>query len=268
VSSDVHEFLELLECARALPPEAAIEAYEAALALYKGDLLDSSDMASYRWMYDEGPQVSLTLCSDYRRLQREARLRLANLLGAGIRPGSHGQRSCTRVCAPKNPRTSGCGQRCSVCTNEPAVVWDWRAPCAACGPLLRSLRRRTWISRRCHCHPTWSNWWNSSAAGLEGAPPRQGRRCERSRTGLSGLRVVDELLEATASSASGGRRSGPATPCSGVGPGNWRITWDGRRRPRLVSYIARAKVWSLYALSELGETIEHNGGRLSVRIAS
>jgi len=83
VSSDVHEFLELLECARRLPREVAIEAYGAALALYKGDLLDSSDMASYRWMYDEGPQVSLTLCSDYRRLEREARLHLAGLLAEG-----------------------------------------------------------------------------------------------------------------------------------------------------------------------------------------
>jgi len=83
VSSDVHEFLELLECARRLPREAAIQAYGAALDLYKGDLLDSSDMASYRWMYDEGPQVSLTLCSDYRRLEREGRLHLAGLLAEG-----------------------------------------------------------------------------------------------------------------------------------------------------------------------------------------
>lgn len=83
VSSDVHEFLELLECARRLPREAAIQAYGAALDLYRGDLLDSSDMASYRWMYDEGPQVSLTLCSDYRRLERAARLNLAGLLAEG-----------------------------------------------------------------------------------------------------------------------------------------------------------------------------------------
>jgi DNA-binding SARP family transcriptional activator len=83
VSSDVHEFLELLDCARTLQREAAIEAYGAALALYKGDLLDSSDMPSYRWMYDEGPQVSLTLRSDYRRLEREGRLHLAGLLAEG-----------------------------------------------------------------------------------------------------------------------------------------------------------------------------------------
>ena len=72
--------------ARRLPSLPDPLPYEAALALYKGDLLDSSDMPSYRWMYDEGPQVSLTLCSDYRRLERGARLRLASLLaqpGAG-----------------------------------------------------------------------------------------------------------------------------------------------------------------------------------------
>jgi len=100
VSSDVHEFLELFECARALPPEAAIEAYEAALALYKGDLLESPDMASYRWMYDEGPQVSLTLCSDYRRLEREVRLRLAKLLGAGGMAGlARAEELYTSLCA-------------------------------------------------------------------------------------------------------------------------------------------------------------------------
>jgi hypothetical protein len=87
-------------CARTLRPEAAIEAYEAALALYKGDLLDSSDVPSYRWMYDEGPQVSLTLCSDYRRLQREARLRLAGLLGAGDIAGlARAEELYTSLCA-------------------------------------------------------------------------------------------------------------------------------------------------------------------------
>src|SRR5712692_6424132 len=85
---------------RTLPPEAAIEAYEAALALYRGDLLDSSDVPSYRWTYDEGPQVSLTLCGDYRRLQREARLRLAGLLGAGDKPGlARAEELYTGLCA-------------------------------------------------------------------------------------------------------------------------------------------------------------------------
>src|SRR5205823_6133136 len=67
VSSDVHEFAELLRLADRLEPPAAIEAYEAALALYKGDLLDSSDMPNYRWLYNEDPQVALGLRSDLRR---------------------------------------------------------------------------------------------------------------------------------------------------------------------------------------------------------
>ncbi len=86
IASDVHEFLELLKCARSLEPADAVQAYEAALALYRGDLLDSVDMPNYRWMYD-GAQVALTLRSDYRRQQREARLRLAELLAAGHETG-------------------------------------------------------------------------------------------------------------------------------------------------------------------------------------
>src|SRR3981081_112523 len=103
--------LELLECAPKLPPEAAIEAYEAALALYKGDLLESSDMASYRWMYDEGPQVSLTLCSDYRRLEREGRLRLAKFVGAGEMAGLAGAEELYTI----------------LCAEEPEVERLWTA---------------------------------------------------------------------------------------------------------------------------------------------
>jgi len=87
VSSDVHEFSELLNWAGTLDTAAAVEVYEAALALYRGDLLDSADMPSYRWMYDEDPQVALTLRSDYRRRQKEARLRLAELLSGGAVAG-------------------------------------------------------------------------------------------------------------------------------------------------------------------------------------
>jgi hypothetical protein len=83
VSSDVHEFTELLRLAEKLDPPHAIEADEAALALYGGDLLDSSDIPNYRWMYDESPQVALTLRSDFRRQHKEARLRLAELLARG-----------------------------------------------------------------------------------------------------------------------------------------------------------------------------------------
>jgi hypothetical protein len=76
--------------AEKLDPAGTIEAYEAALALYQGDLLDSSDMPNYRWTYNEIPQVALTLRSDFRRRHKEARLRLAELLarGAGVRAGA------------------------------------------------------------------------------------------------------------------------------------------------------------------------------------
>jgi hypothetical protein len=85
VSSDVHEFTELLNFAEKenLEPAAAIEVYEAALALYKGDLLDGPNVPSYRWMYDEDPQIALTLRSDLRRRHKETRVRLAELLAQG-----------------------------------------------------------------------------------------------------------------------------------------------------------------------------------------
>ena len=78
---------ELLRLARTLEPAAAIVAYGAALALYHGDLLDSSDVPNYRWMYDVEPQVGLTLRSDFRRRNNEARLRLAKLLAMGPESG-------------------------------------------------------------------------------------------------------------------------------------------------------------------------------------
>jgi hypothetical protein len=87
VSSDVHEFTQLLEGARKLEPAAAIEAYEAALDLYRGDLLDNPSVLNYRWMYDEEPQVALTLRSDFQRRHREARIRLAELLVTGPEAG-------------------------------------------------------------------------------------------------------------------------------------------------------------------------------------
>jgi LysM domain/Bacterial transcriptional activator domain len=82
VASDVHHFLELLDRARTLPPTDAIQAYEEALALYRGDLLDASDVPTYPWLYD-GAEIALTLRSDYRRQHHDARLHLADLLGVG-----------------------------------------------------------------------------------------------------------------------------------------------------------------------------------------
>jgi DNA-binding SARP family transcriptional activator len=85
VSSDVHEFTELLNYAEKekLEPATAIEVYEAALGLYRGDLLDSTNVFNYRWMYNEDPQVALMLRSDLRRRHKETRLRLAELLAQG-----------------------------------------------------------------------------------------------------------------------------------------------------------------------------------------
>jgi hypothetical protein len=47
MASDVHEFTELLRLAETLPPAAAIAAYEAALRVYQGDLLDSPAVRMY-----------------------------------------------------------------------------------------------------------------------------------------------------------------------------------------------------------------------------
>jgi hypothetical protein len=43
-------------------------------------------MPNFRWLYD-GAQIALTLRSDYQRMQREARLHLADLLSAGSSDG-------------------------------------------------------------------------------------------------------------------------------------------------------------------------------------
>jgi hypothetical protein len=87
VASDVHEFSELLRLAPTLSAAEAIEAYEAALALYRGDLLDSAAVPNYRWLYDEEPQIGYTLRSDLRLAHKEARRHLAELLAAGPEEG-------------------------------------------------------------------------------------------------------------------------------------------------------------------------------------
>jgi DNA-binding SARP family transcriptional activator len=99
ISSDVHEFLELLQCARKLETPAAIQAYEEALGLYRVDLLDSLDVPNFRWMYD-GAQIALALRSDYRRQHRDARVRLAELLAAGPEAGlARAEELYSRLCA-------------------------------------------------------------------------------------------------------------------------------------------------------------------------
>jgi hypothetical protein len=86
LASDVHEFVELLKIARTLADQQAIRAYEAALALYAGDLLEGSGVPDYRWLYD-GADIANTLRADYQRMQQEARLHLAALLAAGREEG-------------------------------------------------------------------------------------------------------------------------------------------------------------------------------------
>src|SRR5262249_6714353 len=56
IESDVHRFLKLVEGAKRLEHESAIPAYEAALELYGGDLLDRPDVPPYRWL-DDGPRL-------------------------------------------------------------------------------------------------------------------------------------------------------------------------------------------------------------------
>jgi hypothetical protein len=87
VSSDVHEFTELVDLAKGLPAADAIDAYEAALALYKGDLLDASDMRNYRWMHDADPEIALARRAELRALHKEARVKLAALLAQGPESG-------------------------------------------------------------------------------------------------------------------------------------------------------------------------------------
>ena len=67
------------------PPPRTLEAYEAALELYGGDLLERPDVPPYRWM-DEGPRL-VDLRVKYAALERQARRRLADLLAAGPEAG-------------------------------------------------------------------------------------------------------------------------------------------------------------------------------------
>jgi len=81
IESDVHCFLSLLEEARSLSRDEAIDAYEKALGLYRGDLLERPDVPSYRWL-DDGPRV-LDLRVKYATMHHRARRRLADLLATG-----------------------------------------------------------------------------------------------------------------------------------------------------------------------------------------
>jgi hypothetical protein len=82
IASDVHQFIELATWAKSLPRPDAIAAYEEALALYGGDLLDSIAVPTYTWLYD-GAAIATSLRPDYRRLHEEVRLHLADLYATG-----------------------------------------------------------------------------------------------------------------------------------------------------------------------------------------
>jgi LysM domain-containing protein len=81
IESDVHRFLKLVDRAKRLEREDAIAAYEEALELYRGDLLDRPDVPPYRWL-DDGPRV-LDLRVKYATLRQQVRRRLADLLACG-----------------------------------------------------------------------------------------------------------------------------------------------------------------------------------------
>jgi len=82
LASDVHQFVEIAAWAKSLPRAEAIAAYEEALALYRGDLLDAVAVPTYTWLYD-GAAIATSLRPDYRRPQEEVRLRLADLYATG-----------------------------------------------------------------------------------------------------------------------------------------------------------------------------------------
>jgi DNA-binding SARP family transcriptional activator len=85
IESDVHRFLKLLQEARSLPPVSACEAYEAALELYAGGLLERPDVPPYKWM-DDGPRL-VDLRVKYAEMEHQARRRLADLLASGSEDG-------------------------------------------------------------------------------------------------------------------------------------------------------------------------------------
>jgi hypothetical protein len=81
IESDVHRFLKLVETGRHLDRDQAIAAYEEALELYRGDLLDRQDVPPYRWL-DDGPRV-VDLRVNYASMRQQSRRRLADLLASG-----------------------------------------------------------------------------------------------------------------------------------------------------------------------------------------
>jgi nucleoid-associated protein YgaU/DNA-binding SARP family transcriptional activator len=75
VTSDAQRFVRLCERARRLPPDEAIGAYEAALGLYRGDLLARQ---AYEWV-ERRERDGLTPLERYQRLYHTATCELADL---------------------------------------------------------------------------------------------------------------------------------------------------------------------------------------------
>jgi DNA-binding SARP family transcriptional activator len=75
VTSDAQRFVRLCERARRLPPDQAVGAYEAARALYRGDLLSRQ---AYEWV-ERRERDGLTPLERYQRLYHAATCELADL---------------------------------------------------------------------------------------------------------------------------------------------------------------------------------------------
>ena len=81
-----------------------------------GDLLDSYEMPSYRWIYDEGPRCRWTLRSNYRHMEQDARLRLARAAEL-----------YTSLCAEDPEDQQNCGRRCSASTSARPALPDLKS---------------------------------------------------------------------------------------------------------------------------------------------
>ena len=121
IESDVHRFLKLVEEAKALAPDEAIAAYEEALELYRGDLLDRPDVPPYRWL-DDGPRL-LDLRVKYARMHQQARRRLADLLANGT-DQQLARAEELYIALPGTIRsTIASGKRWPGCTVDGVIYW-------------------------------------------------------------------------------------------------------------------------------------------------
>jgi hypothetical protein len=121
IESDVHRFLKLVEEAKALAPDEAIAAYEEALELYRGDLLDRPDVPPYRWL-DEGPRL-LDLRVKYARMQQQARRRLRTCWQMGPTSSWLEPKSCTSALPGTIRSTIASGKRWPGCTVDGVIYW-------------------------------------------------------------------------------------------------------------------------------------------------